>query len=116
MRDNSNTEFGFDWTDDLLSRNIAERGEANWRSPNSGGLKRGRTSSDPAMAPPREAKVARLRSRNAGKSVVEKKHRIFLTSPDTIGEGTRKEGRASEQDGKTQRQTTETQLEHIGRR
>jgi len=34
------------------------------------------------MAPPREAAVARLRFRNAGKSVVEKKYSIFLTRAD----------------------------------
>jgi len=101
-------------TNDLLSRNIAGCGVAKWRSQTSGALKRGRTTSDLDTAPPREAKVARLKPRNAGKSVVEKKRNNFLTSADAIGEGIRTEGRASEQNGK-RRQTEETQLAHVRR-
>ncbi|KAH9960172.1 hypothetical protein BC827DRAFT_1297322 [Russula dissimulans] len=66
---------------------------------------------------PGEAAVARLRFRNAGKGVVEKKYSTFLTRADAIDEGVGigMEGRAGEQNRKTQRQMTETQLEHVMR-
>jgi hypothetical protein len=62
--------------------------------------------------------VARVRFRNAGKSVVEKKYSIFLTRADAIGEGIGigMEERAGEQNPETQRQMTESQLEHVRRR